>query len=77
MVEADTQMVINAADERPEDPQRNGVTWPFLIEWFGDEDMLFWLICLNRPVEKWSQPQVPLKEAIDSVSRRFNGIMSI
>ena len=64
-------MVINAADERPEDPQRNGVPWPFLIEWFGDEDMLFWLICLNRRVEKWSRPQVPLEEAIVSVPRGF------
>ena len=50
LVDANTQMVINAADERPEAPQRNEVWWPFLIERFGDEDALFRRIRLDRRV---------------------------
>ena len=50
LVEANARMVINAADERPEAPQRNEVWWPFLIQRFGDEDTLFRRIRLDRRV---------------------------
>ena len=50
LVEANSQMVINVADERPEAPQRNEVWWPFRIQRFGDEDALFRRIRLDRRV---------------------------
>ena len=50
LVEANSQMVINAADEHPEAPQRNEIWWPFLIERFGDEEALFRRIRLDRRV---------------------------
>ena len=53
LVEANARMVINAADERPEAPQRNEVWWPFLIQRFGDEDALFRRIRLDVVFLTW------------------------
>ena len=41
LAEANTQLVINAAEERPELPERNEVWWPYLIQCFGGDDALF------------------------------------
>ena len=50
LADANTQLVINAADERPELPERNDVWWPYLIQRFGGDDALFERLRLDRRV---------------------------
>ena len=50
LADANTQLVITAAEERPELPERNEVWWPSLIQCFGGENVLFERFHLDRCV---------------------------
>ena len=50
LVEANSQLAMNAAEEQPDGPEMNEIWRPFLIERFGGEDALFQRIRLDRRV---------------------------
>ena len=50
MVDANSLMIMRAAEETPEVVDRDEVWWPYLVERFGDENAIFQRIRVDRRV---------------------------